>query len=84
MDKYARLHAAGVIHGSPWPKHWLRAAGAPIAELRLIDFGLGRVREAEGVPEGLRRCGRVHGLSVFERLAREEMSRVKDRLRLST
>lgn len=57
MTKYARLHALGVVHGSPKPKHWLRRPGEPISEIKIIDFGAARVLDGEDLPDELRRKG---------------------------
>jgi tRNA A-37 threonylcarbamoyl transferase component Bud32 len=63
---YTRLHAAGVVHVSCSPKHWLRANGT----FRLIDFGCRWVRS--GVPSG-----RVIEHRAFEFQAAEEMTKVR-------
>lgn len=55
LAKYAKLHAAGVVHGSPKPKHWLRPRGAPVDDIKIIDFGAARVLEGEDVPPELKR-----------------------------
>lgn len=78
MDKYNRLHAAGVVHVSASPKHWLRPAGAPISALRLIDFGTSCVLDREGVPAGLRAHGRVMSAGVFAINVLAEVERVKN------
>lgn len=54
-----------------------------MAEMRLIDFGLGQVRDAPGLPAGLRMCGRVQSQGVFLWRAAEEMRKVKNTLRVS-
>lgn len=44
MTKYRQLHAAGVVHVSANPKHWLLKPGAPFSTLKFIDFGTSLLR----------------------------------------
>lgn len=72
LKKYARLHAAGVVHGSPKPKHWLRPPGAPIDALKIIDFGAALILDGEDVPPELKREWCVLGQEKFMRCVLDE------------
>lgn len=62
----------GVVHGSPKPKHWLRPVGAPVEDVRIIDFGAARVLDADDVPPKLRRDWFVLAQDEFTRAVWDE------------
>lgn len=70
LSAYAALHAAGVVHRTAKPKHWLMSSG-----VKLIDFGDSAVLDAPDEPAWAPR-GRVLSREFFDALAEDEMARV--------
>ncbi len=77
LDAYAALHAAGVVHRTAKPKHWLASAKG----MRLIDFGDSAVLDAPDVPSWAP-SGRVVSREFFDALVEDETVRVRRALGL--
>jgi len=79
LEKYFKLHEAGVLHGSCKMRHWVKPTLAPISSLKLIDFGRSCVRDDgyKDVPPGVT----VLSKDEFTRRAEKERDLVMGLLR---
>lgn len=77
INKYKALHEAGVVHRSARTKHWMLRPGAPISEMRIIDFGSSFLRATPETHQA--RLGGLDELDFMQHRV-EEMRKVRTTL----
>lgn len=77
MQQYERLHDAGVVHGSPSPKNWLKRGASQIT---IVDFRKALLLYDQGrwaVPPEVGGTGGMLRAYAFLNAARKEMAAVR-------
>lgn len=79
---YFALHAAGVVHGTASPKHWIWDGVDP-ESMRLVDWGASYIRDGGHVPPEMKGDWEALEDWVFEQEAEAELGSVRSKMGLA-